>query len=92
MSPAKAPRKVALYDSPGDLDIKRAQAALWLLREIDEGQIGVAVEDPDEVEHWCRSICNDAISSSLAAAERKIADAMRQHAAAATRKAAEVLG
>ena len=69
-----AARKIALYDSPGYLDVQRAQAALWLLKQIDGDQLTFDSEDREE---WCRSICKDAIAASLGAAEQKIADAVK---------------
>jgi hypothetical protein len=76
----QAARKMALYDAPGFLDVNRARAALWLLEQIDGDHLsfshdGMGAED---LEDWCRGIAKDAMSESLAAAERKIAKAATQ--------------
>ena len=64
-----AARLVALYDSPGYLDVQRARAALWLLEQIDGDHLTFDSEDRED---WCRSICKDAIAASLEAAEQEI--------------------
>lgn len=71
----QAARKIALYDSPGYLEVQRAQAALYLLETID-GDCLPTGTDHDTTE-WCRSIAKNAIAESLAAAEKKIAESVK---------------
>lgn len=72
-TPEDAARLVTLYDAPGYLEVQRAQAALWLLGQMDD-HMGFDRSDPAEVERedWCRTICRDAIRESLDKAEQKI--------------------
>lgn len=81
MSNQEAARRVALYRAPGFLDVKRAQAATWLLRQMD-GQMGFDRNDPAEMEleDLCRSICHDAIDDSLTKAGAKITAAVKESA------------
>jgi hypothetical protein len=68
-------QKIALLDAPGFLDISRARAALRLLETIDGDHLPPGT-DRDTTE-WFRSIAKDAIAASLAAAEQKIAGAVK---------------
>jgi len=74
---AEAAAKVALLDAPGYLDVKRAQAALWLLDKLHGDHLPFPHEDQDDIEDWCRSIVKDAIRDSLTAAETRIADSVK---------------
>jgi hypothetical protein len=79
MSTEAAARKVALLDSPGYLDILRARAGLWLLRQIDGDLLdfGHGEMSAGELEGWTRGIITESIGASLAAAEQKIASAVK---------------
>ena len=74
-----AARLIALYDSPGYLDVQRARAALWLLEQIDGGHLTFShnAMSAELLEDWCRGIVKDAIATSLGAAEQKIVDAVK---------------
>lgn len=78
MSNAEAARRVALFRAPGFRDLKRAQAATWLLQQMDD-HMGFNREDPAEVEleDLCRSICHAALDDSLAKAEQNIISAVK---------------
>ena len=81
LSTEKTARKVALYNSPGFLDVNRARAALWLLEKIDGDHLSFydkgAAMSAEDLEGWVRSIVTDAIGESLTAAEAKIRAAVK---------------
>lgn len=75
---------LALLQAPGYLDIKRAQAALALLQKIDPDYMDFQCPrmSAGDFESWARTIAEDAIRESLAAAEQKIAEAAQKPPAA----------
>jgi hypothetical protein len=49
-TPQEAAARHSLHAAPGYLDVQRAKAALWLLGEINGGQLGFDVDDPAELD------------------------------------------
>jgi hypothetical protein len=74
----EAARKIALYEAPGFLAVERAQAAEWLLRQLDAGYMDFhhRTMSEDALEGWARTIAEDAIREALATAQQEIADAV----------------
>lgn len=74
-----AAQRLALYQAPGYLEIKRAQAALALLKKIDPDHMNYACPGmtAEDFEDAARSIAEDALASALTAAEQKITDAAK---------------
>jgi hypothetical protein len=81
--------KVALYNSPGYLHVKKARAALWLLEQLDGGHLAFQHADdqitPDDREDWTRGIAKDAIRDALLEATVQIEEAVMKAATPAER-------
>jgi hypothetical protein len=65
--------KVALFDNPAYIAVKRAQAAFFLLGRVDH----MEKEGPADYSQWsdlmdsCRSLCRDALEDALEQVERQ---------------------
>jgi hypothetical protein len=74
----EAARKLAIYEWPGYFEIQRAQAAMWLLEQIDNDHLpfcDLETMDADDLEGWVRSIVRDAVTVNQVAVEKKMIEA-----------------
>jgi hypothetical protein len=77
---SEAARKIALYDAPGFLEVQRAQAALWLLEQIDGDHLTFShpTMSAKDLEDWVRGTAKDAIAQALGTAEQQITEAVEK--------------
>jgi len=75
-----AARKIALYAAPSFLDVSRAQAALWLLEQIDGDHLTFShpALSAADLEGWVRGIAKDALARALGTAEQQITEAVEK--------------